>query len=107
MPNLPGEQLVNRHAGTEVRGALLQAHAGQEHSVATRVIPGAIGSGFSQFLVDAAQDLEVLPVGLERFERSAEFVIVAWLGGPPGGGNRAVREKDKRRAQRRASCSRG
>src|SRR5436190_1915310 len=57
MPNLPGEQLVNRHAGTEVRGALLQAHAGQEHSVATRVIPGAIGSGFSQFLVDAAQEL--------------------------------------------------
>ncbi len=58
--NLARDGLVDGNAGADVGRALLQAHAGQEHAVAARVIAAAVLSAVGAALVESAQHLQVL-----------------------------------------------
>src|SRR5262245_22371916 len=99
MPDLPCNRLVDREPGSDVGGAFLQAHAGQEHAIAARVIASAVRAAVSGFLIQSAEDLKMGAKGLERLQGPADLVILAFTFGPPGGGNRAVGKSEKRRSE--------
>ena len=71
------------------------------------VIAGAVGTGRGVHMVHAAEHLKLVLHGRERLERRAELKVRAFALRPPGRLDRAVREIDVGRAQRRAGRSAG
>ena len=84
----------------------------QVESEANQYIPFALDEVNLDFQVlglasGNAEELEVLPALLQRLECVAEFEISAVLHRPPSGRDRAVREENESRPQRRAGGSGG
>ena len=104
--DLAGDHLVDRDAGADVGGALLQADAGQERAVAARVVAGAVGPAVGRPVVQAAEDLDQALERLQRLERPLELEVGPLAARPPGGGDGAVGEVDEGRPQRRAGGGR-
>ena len=105
--DLAGNQLVDGNSRADVGGAFLQTDPGEKSAIAAGVIAGAVRPGFGVLVIQAAEDLEVLPLLFQRLQRGAEFMILSFFLRPPGGLNRTVRKADESGAERRAGCRGG
>ena len=107
MTDLASDGLVDGNAGTNVRGALLQANASEEDAVPAGVVAGAVRPAVGGLVVESAEHLQVLSVRLQRFQRRTKLKLLAFALRPPGGWDGAVRKKQERGAQRRPRRGRG
>ena len=102
MTDLPGDGLIDGNSRVDVRRAFLESHAGEEDAVAARMVARAVRPADGIEMIEAAADLEEIAAGFERLQGLAKGKIRALLFGPPSRGDRAIREKHERGAQRRA-----
>ena len=104
MADVPRGELVDRHAGLNIRaGRLANANAGQKAAAGAGVVAGTVGAGRGVFVVQPAEDLQpVLQLG-ERRQRAVQLEFLVLALGPPSVLNCAVRKIDKRHPQRCAA----
>ena len=107
MADLTGDDLVDRNANPNISRAFVQPDAGQENTIAARVIAAAIGPAIGTQVIQTAEDLQVLPDFFQWLERTVEFEIIPFSFRPPGGRDGAIREEHKGGAERGAAGSRG
>src|SRR5688500_5251237 len=80
-------------------GRLLDAHAGEEGAGSAGVVASAVRTRRGFFVVKAAENLDLVLQGFERFHGAAELEIGSIASGPPGGGDGAVGEIDEAHAK--------
>ena len=65
MADLAGQHLIDGDAGTNVGGAFVETHAGEQGAVAAGVVAAAVGPRIGGMVVDLAEDLQLALVAFQ------------------------------------------
>ena len=101
-----GDDSLNGNAGADIRRALIQAHAGEKHPVAARVVATAVVAGAGVVVVEPAHHLQLAPKRRQRLQRGAKGKVGFAALWPPGRRDRAVGKINEGCAQGRAGRGR-